>query len=169
MQRCGDADEDSLCILPDGKHGHHTDGDRWWPNPEVLAEQANKPKKIEERRGRAKSAASAESRAVLRDIRADMTGRHIDPEGWREHVLKVLASFLEDHDGDFTTPEDIWPLIEEPDVDRRNMQKVVQTALRSGLIARTGRTKFLGDTYYTADGHPFEMNKYVPIYRKAGA
>lgn len=172
MKRCEAThpDIEVQCLLPEGRHANHGDGSNWWPDPEVVAELAKRPAKVKERRGRAKSTVSKDGRNTMLGARARMTSSGAqtdDPAVWREQVLIVMERFLEDHDGEFTTPEHIWPLIPDPNVDRRNMQQVIQEALRRGMITKTGQTRWLGDTYSTSDGHAFSINKHIPIYRKA--
>lgn len=172
MKRCAGPhpEMEAQCILPEGRHASHTDGTNWWPDPEVVAELAKRPSKVKERRGRAKSNVSKEGRNTMLSARARMADPNAqtdDPMEWREQVLVAMSEFLEGHDGEFTTPEHIWPLIPDPNVDRRNMQQVIQEALRRGMIVKTGQTRWLGDTYSTSDGHTFQINKWTPVYRKA--
>lgn len=168
MARCEDVDQNRECILPEGVHAHHTDGQgHWWANQPVLAEIARRPKPVQRRRdGKPKSGPSHPARMKMLRARAHMTGQVDDPEVWTVQVLEILEGFLATHDGDFTTPEDIWPLIPDSAVDGRAMRQVVRKALASGMIVDTGRTRRLGGGLHTADGTEFGMNKIVPVYRR---
>lgn len=169
MKRCQDAhpEGDALCRLPEGEsHPHHTDGSLWWPNEDVLAELARRPAKIPERRGRSRSTATKGSTKLMREARGRMEGQTTDPSVWQGQVYETLRGFLGEHPDPFTTPEDLWPLLDDPAVDRKNMSAVVGRALREGLMVEVG-SKRLRDTYRTRDGVEFKMNKIVPIYQRS--
>lgn len=85
-----------------------------------------------------------------------------DPE-WVNNAVKVFHDFLSDRAEDFTTPEDLWPLLDSPR-EMREMVQVVRRALRQKWIEEVA-AKRLNGVYRTRDGVEFKMNKLVPIYR----
>ncbi len=96
-----------------------------------------------------------------RGVETDRPQFEIDD--WVEYALGVLRKFLAERTTDFTTPEDLWPLVVSPP-ERRKMTEVVNIAVKRGWMREVAAVRLRG-TYRTQDGHEFKMNKLVPVYR----
>lgn len=159
------------CRAPASNHKAHFDGEVFWPN----ADYRPPPSKVKPGRKKA-DRVSAQGRDLMQTARARTTAdpvtiREPEPRTWTEsawvaHAEEVLAGLLATRDEPFTTPEHLWPLLPDPlpDVDRRALVTVVRRAVRSKAMAEVGSRR-LRDTYRTADGAEFAINKLVPIYQ----
>lgn len=109
----------------------------------------------------------AEHLAEQRPVQADVPAEAVQAwsrDDWVEGAYTVLVGWIRSHPGQqFTTPEDIWPLLTAPR-EMRAMVLPVRRAIKHGLMAEVG-AKRLRETYRTRDGVEFPMNKLVPIYR----
>lgn len=168
MERCHSPhpEEGVLCLLPQDRHSPHTDGSLWWPDEDVEAERARKPAKIQERRGRAKRTASKASVDLMRSARSSMVGSNdMTRDEWVDHVCGVVEEFARTHDGEFTLPEHIWPLLDEPvTIDSRAMGDVVRRMKSRKVIVDTGKDRRTGSTV-TRDGKTMDFNRPVTIFR----
>lgn len=98
-----------------------------------------------------------------RDGRSEYENQIQEAE-WVVYATQVFYDFLLDRTEPFTTPEDLWPLLEPPK-EMREMVQVVRRALREGWIKEIA-AKRLNGTYVTkGEAVAFKMNKLVPIYR----
>jgi len=162
------------CRIKTPNHRAHFDGVTWWDNAEFRP-PPSKQKPGRKRADRISNQAHDLMTSVAARTKADpVTIREPEPRTWTEetwllHAEKTLAAFLEARAEPFTTPEHLWPLLHDPlpEVDRRVLSRLVQRALRNGEIVEVGG-KRLRDTYYSADGGEFKINKIVPIYQAAG-
>lgn len=163
MDHCGSTEGGRVCILPRGRHAAHFDGTTWWDAPGVsIPPPSGRSSKVSNR-----------GRKMLLDARARTEpdeGSVLKPRPWTEERWLAQASdifeeFLAARTEPFTTPEHLWPLLPDPlpDVDRRILVRLVRSALRAGVIREQGARR-LKDTYRTADGSEFAINKLVPIY-----
>lgn len=82
---------------------------------------------------------------------------------WIEQAKKTLRTYCLHHGEPFTTPEDIWPLLDAP-AEMRALSTVVQHALRQHWIKEVSARR-LNEVYTSRDGHLFPMNKISPIYQ----
>jgi hypothetical protein len=92
---------------------------------------------------------------------SEYQGQVLFPE-WVEHASKVLHGFLRTRHEAFTTPEDLWPLLDAPE-EMREMVQVVRRALRGKWMTEVAAKRLTG-VYRTRDGVEFKMNKLVPVY-----
>lgn len=81
---------------------------------------------------------------------------------WVEYATGVFHRFLRTRTEPFTTPEDLWPLLEAPQ-EMRHLVHVVRRALKQGWMAEVA-AKRITDPCRTKDGTWFSMNKLVPVY-----
>jgi hypothetical protein len=143
--------------------------DEAWPNPLTMAELRQRTKSDRKRlvemadRVRPATTVGPPSLEVLSpDVRSQWENQIKHPE-WVEYASKVFYDFLRERTEPFTTPEDVWPLLDAPE-EMREMVQVVRRALRDGWIKEVA-AKRLNDVYRTKDGIEFKMNKLVPIYQ----
>lgn len=161
MSRCQATEAGSgPCVLPPGPHASHYDGTTWWADPNVVVPTPG-PGRRETVSGSRKILVEARRRTAPEDHpTASWT-----EERWLAHASEVMTEFLATRTEPFTTPEHLWPLLPDPlpDVDRRILVRLVRSALKAGLIREEGARR-LRDTYRTADGTTFSINKLVPVY-----
>lgn len=163
MSSCNDA----KCVIRTSNHRAHYDGRQWWDNTEFRPPQPKftPGRKRTERISERASALLTEARAdTAPDDRVELP-QTWDEAGWLAHAHGVLSEFLGHRESHFTTPEHLWPLLPDPapEVDRRVLVRVVRQALREGRIREVSARR-LNDTYSTADGATFKINKLVPVY-----
>lgn len=97
------------------------------------------------------------------DVPADAVAEW-SKDAWVDRTYATLVAWVRQNGASvFTTPEDIWPLIDAPR-EMRAMVLPVRRAIKNGIIIEVG-AKRLRDTYRTRDGVEFAMNKLVPIYQ----
>ena len=169
---CGEPHPDRpgfLCEMPAGMHEWHTSVDRStmppsavdWPNPDYVPAQKTRTK-----------AQRMEQAKYLRErVRQHAGGPPPDAmeawaekkADWIEAAKRTLRVYCQQHSMPFTTPEDIWPLLESPG-EMRAFTVVVQHAIRRRWIREVDSRRLRG-VYTTRDGKQFEMNKIVPVYQ----
>lgn len=163
---------DRTCIKRGADHADHADPEGIWPNETVIEQVRERAefRKAKKRRGGARALAK-KARDGKRAILAGDSGPGLDPEilvrwqadEWQAYAGPIVESFLRRHEGEFTTAEDIWPLLDRPE-EMRSMSVLVQAFLRAHYIEEVAAKRLRG-TYRTKDGFEFAENKLVPIYR----
>ena len=158
----------ALCDMPEGQHAVHNavipgvpPRGVDWPNEEFSAPVKNRSKAQRE-----------QHKAMLRlavvgageDRMAEATAHWLATKAdWIAEAKRVLHTYCVEHDEPFTTPEDIWPLLDAPG-EMRAFTVVVQHALKRRWIKEVSARRLRG-AFTTRDGKIFEMNKISPIYQ----
>lgn len=171
-------DAERRCQRAEGTHADHSDREGIWPNEKVREALRIKRAHGTNRRGRKKSphqelvGIAASGARGIREFNGG--GVPVEAEqawskqAWLPYATETFRTFLREHPGrEFTTAEDVWPLLETPE-EMRAMVVVVRTMLREHGMVEVGAKRLKG-TYRTKDGVEFAENKLVPIYRAAGA
>lgn len=171
--RCDVLSEGQRPCLIQGTHEYHFDGASWWPNEDYLPPAPKfKPgrKRVDRISSQTHDLLTRARQGTQPDdsVEQPESPSTWDEAGWIDHAYGVLLGFLKDRTEPFTTPEHLWPLLPDPapEVDRRVLVRVVRQALREGLIQEVGAVR-LKDTYRTADGSEFSINKLSPRYAPA--
>lgn len=161
------------CSAPDAPHQWHSavllvpgsppQGLDWLNEEYANAGAARRPRTRGER-----EAHKAEIRERIRSAEGgpapEMTVAWAERKAeWLRQAKRVLHTFCQQHEGDFTTAEDVWPLLDSPG-EMRAFVVPVRHALRSRWMTEVGARRLSG-LYTTADGVQFQMNKLVPVYR----
>lgn len=170
--RCDAVEPESgaQCVLPEGQHQWHT-GDRPgvlppegvdWLNEDYVSPRKPLPPDARRKKLAGLKHAVATGSTDLAVMEAAWEERK---PIWVAHAKHVLHEFCATHSEPFTTPEDIWPLLEWPvGGEMCAMVIPVRHALKRRWMREVDYRR-LSEVYTTADGHTFEMNKVVPIYQ----
>lgn len=174
--RCGAVhpeDSTRVCILKGTGHGDHVDGSGkpWTDHQRVEQVKANTQTRRSKKRSATMRSITKRARDGKRRIIAGDEGPGLDPQivgvwqqdEWQTYAGPIVERFLTECPTEFTTAEDVWPLLEKPE-EMRAMSVLVQSLLRAGWIEEVAAKRLRG-TYHTKDGHEFAENKLVPVYR----
>jgi hypothetical protein len=177
--------------MPEGIHAMHTGTvpdsippvGVDWPNddyvpPKHFATRGQRAKHMEYLReavtSHLRSAESVPSDPLVEPVSQESVGRaraataaqeEYLREKWCREALEAIGQVCA-LGKDFTTAEDVWPLLDWPG-DGRIMDRPVREALKAGMMTRIG-TRYLGGVYHSRDGHAFKQNKHASLYRPAG-
>lgn len=163
---CGATHESGVrCDLPTGQHPVHTGlvpgsippRGVDWPNEEYIAPLKHRSKGQREQH-------KAMLRAAVAQDPLDAMVAHWEATKtqWLADAKRTLHEFCRGRVEPFTTPQDVWPLLDAPG-EMRAFTVVVQHALRRRWITEVGSRRLRGG-FTTRDGRAFEMNKLVPVY-----
>lgn len=165
-------DPSRTCISKSDTHGDHGDRQGLWPRPERVAlvkaftESRRSKKRTRTLRSLGQRAREGKKRILAGDtgpgIPAEIEGRWVADE-WHTYAGQIIEDFLKQRRDDFTTAEDVWPLLDRPE-EMRAMSVLIQGFLREGYIEEVAAKRLRG-TYRTKDGFEFAENKLVPVYR----
>ncbi len=168
-------DQGRTCLLPVGSHSHHSDAAGVWPNetPSVQAQvqMLATPRKSRTVKGKAREIRSRAQEGIDAHRAEERRENGIPPEAvakwaqddWATYAGRVTDAFLRQRSEPFTTAEHLWPCLDAPE-EMRALSLLVRRLLKAGHIEEVGATRLKG-TYTTKDGHSFQENKLVPIYR----
>lgn len=176
MPTCGaqHPEGEGRCIKPESGHADHYDGTRGWTDPEI----AERMRIVREQGARREGGKAGTRRHLVqiaaggaRGVREFRGGGGPPPaaeerwsrETWVPYAKGVLFDFLRQHPGEFTTAEDVWPLLDAPQ-EMRAMVLVVRAGLKEKAMHEV-RAKRLRGEYRTKDGVVFAENKLVPVYQ----
>jgi len=168
----------AVCVMPPGQHAWHTGTvphsmpprGADWPNEGYVAPLKTMTKGQRElhkaslrERVRAVQGPNnlvQNSGAAVDDMTASWAANKAD---WLASAARTLHGYCQGHAGPFTTPEDIWPLLDNPG-EMRAFSVTVQRALKRRWMTEVGAVRLPG-TYSTRDGVTFKQNKFCPIYQ----